>query len=133
MGAWGMGVFDDDTSCDLLYEAMESNAKAFIENVVGKDVSEYLEYEEGHEYIVSGAIVDSILNKTNYSHNTEGYDEWLAEQSPELVEEFIPKIITGLNRVLSENSELNELWMENEEDYPEWKSNIEKIITALTR
>ena len=30
MGAWGMGVFDDDTSCDLLYEAMETDALSFI-------------------------------------------------------------------------------------------------------
>jgi hypothetical protein len=132
MGAWGMGVFDDDTSCDLLYDAMETNANSFIEKAATHKDSEYLEYEECHEVIVSGSILDSILNGTEYSHQTEGYDDWLSKQDKSGLSEYKGSIVSGLNLVLSDKSELNELWQENEEDYPVWRRNIENIISNLS-
>lgn len=80
MGAWGMGFFDDDVSCDLLYDAMECNAEIIVKKALAHKDSEYLEYDECHEVIVSGSILDSLLNGTKYSHNTKGFDEWLAKQ-----------------------------------------------------
>ena len=132
MGAWGTGVFEDDTSCDLLCDALEDDAKKFIQETISSQDAEYLEYTEGHAFIVSGVIADSILNQASYDHETEGFDEWMDQQQPDSLLEFVPDIVTGLKRVISEDSELNELWQENEEEYPEWKSNIEEIITALT-
>jgi len=131
MGAWGMGVFDDDTSCDLLYEAMETDALSFIKKAQNHKDAEYLEYDECHEVIVAASIMDYILNGTKYNHNTEGYDEWLSKQGKEGIEDLKSDISEGLRRVLSEESELNELWLENEEDYPAWKGNIESILSNL--
>ncbi|ABD81096.1 DUF4259 domain-containing protein [Saccharophagus degradans] len=131
MGAWGMGVFDDDTSCDLLYDAMDTDAGTFIAKAVGHKDSDYLEYDDCHEVIVSGAILDSLLVGTKYSHETEGYDDWLSKQDKSALSKYKEDIVSGLNLVLSDKSELNELWQENEEDYPTWKSNIEGIIANL--
>lgn len=133
MGAWGMGVFDDDTSCDLLYDAMDTDAYTFIAKAVGHKDSDYLEYDECHEVIVSGAILDSLLVGTKYSHETEGYDDWLLKQDKSKLSKYKEDIVSGLNLVLSDKSELNELWQENEEDYPTWKSNIEGIIANLLK
>jgi hypothetical protein len=131
MGAWGMGVFDDDTSCDLLYEAMETDALSFIKKAQNHKDAEYLEYDECHEVIVAASIMDYILNGTKYNHNTDGYDEWLSKQGKEGIEDLKSDISESLRRVLSEESELNELWLENEEDYPTWKVNIESILSNL--
>ena len=124
-------MFDDDTSCDLLYEAMETDALSFIKKAQNHKDAEYLEYDECHEVIVAASIMDYILNGTKYNHNTDGYDEWLSKQGKEGIEDLKSDISESLRRVLSEESELNELWLENEEDYPTWKGNIESILSNL--
>lgn len=131
MGAWGMGVFDDDTSCDLIYEAIESDAESFVGRAIENKDSEYLEYDECHEIIVAGAIMDMLLNKTSYAHNTEEFDQWLQLQDPSKLTRFKNDIIECLNIVLSDKSELKELWEENEESYPKWKANILGIINSV--
>ena len=132
MGAWGMGVFENDSACDLLYEAMETDAETFIGRAVRHKDREYLEYEECHEVIVSGAILDSVLNGTEHKNFTEGYDEWLGQQNKSSIEHFRADIVAGLKVVLSDKSELNEVWSENEEDYSVWKSNVERIIEGIS-
>ena len=112
MGAWGMGLFDDDTSRDLLCDAMKIDAQAFIKNAARHRESDYLEYTESHEVIVSAVIIDSLCNGTNYDHGEEGYDEWLAHQSIESIISFKNDITIGLRLVLSNNSELYQLWQE---------------------
>ena len=132
MGAWGMDVFEDDTSCDLLYDAMETDAKSFIAKAITHRDSEYLEYDDCHEVIVSGVILDAIINKNSYKHETDGFDDWLAAQKVESIQEYKDDVLSSLKSVLSDKSELNELWAENEEDYPVWKKNIESIISKLS-
>ncbi len=132
MGAWGMGVYDDDTSCDLLDDALEEKAESFISRAIEHKSLDYIEYEECHEIIVSGALIDAICNGTKYDTESENYQKWLSVQNKEALNKYRPDIILGLNRVLSSDSELNELWEENEDDYPEWKANIESIIRAIS-
>lgn len=131
MGAWGTGVFEDDSACDLLYDAMETDAQTFIAKAIGHKGSDYLDYEECQEVIVSGAILDSVLNGAKYEHVTEGYDEWLRQQNKEELEKFRADIVAGLKVVLSDKSELNELWSENEEDYLVWRAGVEKIVGGI--
>lgn len=90
-----------------------------------------MEYDECHEVVVSGAILDSLFNGEKYANATDGYDEWLAKQDKSGLSELTESIISGLELVLSDKSELNELWQENEEDYATWKKNIENIISNL--
>jgi len=132
MGAWGMGIFDDDTSCDLIDEAMESDAKSFVEKVVNHKGSDYLEYYECQEVLVSGAILDAILNATKYGDDVEGFDDWISTQNSEFIATVKNDILSGLKIVISDKSELNELWQENKEDYPVWKANIDELIIRLS-
>jgi hypothetical protein len=133
MGAWGMGVFEDDTSCDLIVDAMETDATSFIRKAITYKDSEYLEYEECHEIIVAGVVMDSLLNGTQYAHGTEEFDEWLSNQNSEKLAAMKTGLHTCLLRVLSENSELNELWEENKDDYQTWKSNIVSIANNISK
>jgi hypothetical protein len=44
---------------------------------------------------------------------------------------LIPLAIRKVDRVLAENSELNELWLENEVDYPAWKAGVLDLRSRL--
>ena len=47
------------------------------------------------------------------------------------VEKLKKDVTTALDRLLGENSELNELWNENEELYPMWKNLIVQLKKRL--
>ncbi len=132
MGAWGTGVFEDDTACDLLYEAMEADAKSFIVRAIDHKNLDYLDYDQCYEVIISAVILDSILNGTKYKHEINGYEEWLTQQNQASIEIFRTEIVSDLKVVLSDKSELKKLWSENKDDYLTWKAEIENIIVGLS-
>lgn len=133
MGAWDTGIFDDDTALDVLAslalaDPMEQ-INEWYDNVQDTD---YLEYTDGQCVLVSGAVIDAALNGTVYPCPDE---ETLAavvatvkQNAPAALKHTA---VANLQRVLGEGSELRELWEENEEHYPAWRSNIEAIIARL--
>ena len=133
MGAWGMGVFDDDTSCEVIEEAMDEGSpiSELVEKAISSSECEYIEYTECHEIIVAAAMVNSLINKVSYD-GIDDLDKWLSKQNIEIVAPFKGKLAAALSCVLGESSELNELWAENEDDYLAWKGNLEAIISGLT-
>lgn len=133
MGAWGTGLFEDDTACDLLYQVMETEVRTFILSVIEIEVDhdDWLGDRDASQYIVAGAILDTLIHGNSYECRIKGFTEWLANQSSDSVLEFMPAVIRGLKYTLSKKSELNLMWQENEQEYPVWKSNIETIITSL--
>lgn len=132
MGAWGSGIFEDDTALDTLANAIDSTAQDFIQHVLSTiDINEYLEYDEAYQLIIAGVILDNLLNGTVYDHNDEGFDDWLEQQCKDDLAQFKPALLPGLEMVLSDQSELNELWQENSVEYPHWRAHIEHIIARL--
>ena len=132
MGAWGTGIFEDDTALDAMEEAMDSTVQDFLQQVLmTADDEEYLEYDRAHQIIIAGVILDYLLNGTVYEQNDETFAQWLDQQSRDSVDQFKPAVLAGLKVVLSDQSELNELWQENNMEYPNWRANVEGMITRL--
>lgn len=132
MGTWDTGIFDDDTALDAMEQAMDTTAQDFIAQVTSIiSDDEYLDFERAHQLIIAAAIVDHLLNGSPYTHNDEGFESWLEQQSTAGLPEFKPALLTGLHRVLSDQCELNELWQENSVEYPVWRANVENIIGRL--
>ena len=137
MGAWNYGIFDDDTAYDFTDE-IKSDAKEFFKSSFESAInSDYLEYDECHMVTVSAAYLDNSLNGTNYrTDSEEAKDEsnvnMFGELNTDLRLDDLKEIaIKALEIVISEKSELNELWSDNEELYPKWKSNLEELINRL--
>ncbi|ONG41054.1 hypothetical protein BKE30_06415 [Alkanindiges hydrocarboniclasticus] len=132
MGAWGTGIFEDDTALDAMEEAMDSTVQDFLQQVLmTADDEEYLEYDRAHQIIIAGVILDYLLNGTVYEQNDETFAQWLDQQSRDSVDQFKPAVLAGLKVVLSDQSELNELWQENSMEYPNWRANVEGMIARL--
>ncbi|MGQ7856561.1 DUF4259 domain-containing protein [Pedobacter sp. WC2501] len=138
MGAWDCGIFDDDTAYDFDGEIKNDAREFFKSSFENAMLSEYLEYEEGFAALVSAAYIDNLMNGTEYRNdNQELNDEsnvnvfGILHKDLE-VEDLKPIAIGALKKVINENSELNELWAENEELYPKWKQNILDIIHRLS-
>ncbi len=128
MGAWNYGVFDDDTAYDALddlkaAEDIVKNMEEYFDIVIE---SEYVEYDDAHYALVSATIIDSILNKTEHRCDDEEYSQWIQTWTNLDVSSLKSKAIKAINAILSENSELKELWEENDSLYESWKE--EKLL-----
>jgi hypothetical protein len=133
MGAWNYGIFDDDTSCDIALEIQEMEDpkdffKASFETALE---SSYLDYDECHAVTVSAAYIDHLLNGTPYN-DEENMSHFKTKFPGLLLIDLKPLAVSALGVVISEISELNELWAENEDLYPTWKENIQSLIGRLS-
>ncbi|MEM6769102.1 MAG: DUF4259 domain-containing protein [Bacteroidota bacterium] len=137
MGAWGHEIFQDDAPYDYLDDIAADPLAFFSAAITTAKASDYLEYDEGQAVLVAAAFMDNRLNQTHFSNDnedSEGLDNvnnfYRLRQNLE-VGHLVPGMITALTKVVNEQSELNELWAENEELYPQWKEQIEKLSARL--
>lgn len=138
MGAWGHGYFEDDAAFDFMAEIEESdNPKQVIDDALKIALEgDYIETDEGNAVIVSAAYIDRQLNGTQFSDSDrdEPLDvDTFHSRHPDVdLSDLKDKAVQSLKRILTDDSELKELWEENEEDYSLWQQGIEQLIMRLT-
>lgn len=138
MGAWGTGYFEDDAALDFMADVEESrDPKRILTRTFDKAIkAQYIESHEGTAVIVAAAYVDRQTNGTKYSkHNIDPplqIDTFPSRNPDHNFSDLREKAVIALNKILGENSEINELWAENDEDYPTWKSGVQQLIMRLT-
>ena len=125
MGAWSYGVFDDDTAYDALDDLKASkeiiiDMEKYFDAVIG---AEYVGFDEGHYALVSAAVIDSVLNETQYRCDDENYFKWIKTLKCFDFASLKQKAIAAIDAVLSDRSELKELWRENKELYSAWQED----------
>ena len=139
MGAWGHGHFEDDSAWDFMDEIEEADdPKEVIDAALDTAINaEYLESDDGNAVIVAATYVDRQQNGTIFS--SPGRDEPLnvdtfPDRHPDVdFSDLKNKAIQALQRLLDDDSELNELWSDNEELYPAWKQGVEVLIQRLNK
>lgn len=135
MGAWNYGVFDDDTAYDALDDLrtsanITSDMGRYFDEVIE---AEYVGYDEGHYALVSAALIDSVLNDTPYRCDDEDYSEWAKTLKGVDFTPLKSKAVRAIDAVLSDRSELRELWEENDELYDAWKEDKRAIRERLSK
>ena len=133
MGAWGTGIFDDDTAMDFLNELTDSKdpLKRMKSALEDARAAKYLEYDAGQSALVTSAIADTILNGTQHAVGLDEFDTFVAKHKSSDVSSLKGLASAAVRRVLSEGSELRELWAENVDDYPKWRENLESLASRL--
>lgn len=125
MGAWGSGILDDDTALDALEELKASSEiiadmEKYLDAAIEAD---YVEYEDAQYALASAAIVDGVINGTPYWCGDEDLLDWTHSKQ---CSDFLPlksKAVKAIDAVLSDGSELRELWEENDALYDAWKAD----------
>lgn len=128
MGAWGEKTFEDDSSLDLIDEWMnEKNPEDTIARAIKDALAmDYLEYEAGHAIAVASAVLDYTLNgQSMEDEDMEEFESWLQTLSRDRLEAMRADVVAGLDKLLGDQSELAELWAENEELFPAWSKILE--------
>lgn len=133
MGAWNYGVFDDDIAYDALDDLRESleiitDMEKYFDVVIE---AKYVEYDEGCYALVSAAVIDSVFNEKQYRCDDEDYFEWVKTLKSFDFTPLKQKAIAAIDAVLSDSSEIKELWEENKELYSEWREDKISIRERL--
>lgn len=133
MGAWDYGIFDDDAALDWVDELEDSdNPKALFKRAFSRALkADYLDADDAHAVTVSAAFIDHILNGTHYGEDNETMIDFTARHPRLKVDDLRTDAVKALQRVLGTESELHELWADNVEDYPHWKSTLEDLMGRL--
>lgn len=125
MGAWNYGVFDDDTAYDALNDLKASSDMiADIERYFDEVIqAKYVGFDEAQYALVSAAVMDSVINDTQYRCDEDDYFEWVRMQKYLDFSSLKQKAVKAIDAVLCGNSELRELWADNEELYGTWRED----------
>jgi hypothetical protein len=135
MGAWGTGIFENDTACDFAEIVADGGGIPSVEYALNCVLWCAVEYLEA-SVAVEGLAAAEIVARSNGSPGEETpytarIDRWIEGTQPSVGPELIEKAKQATTRVLSEPSELLELWMPSR-DFDRWKRSVEAVLSRLT-
>lgn len=134
MGAWGYGAFDNDTAGDWVYALEEAEDLEVIEAALDAVVDvedEYLEAAEAEVALAAAAVV-ALLQAGEDAPEcvNETVNEWVASHPQDVPWKLAKKTVAALDRILTEPSELLELWSETE-DFDAWQASVVELKTGI--
>ncbi len=130
MGTWGVKTFENDGASDWLWDLEESDANSALVAALNPEDTNYLEATDGEIILAAAEIIQAIKNRPR-AGLPENALNWINAHNTLDVSSLVTKAIAMVDRVLSDNSELRELWEENEDDYPKWHAHITELRSKL--
>jgi hypothetical protein len=131
MGAWSHEPFGNDTACDWAYELDDATDLSIIESAIDAVLDEELDYidaSDAEEAIAAIEVIAKLLGQgTQTDSYTERADEWVQQVKLLPHPELIQKAKTAIEVILSEKSELVELWGDNED----WQISMAQLMAAI--
>ncbi|AWZ09345.1 DUF4259 domain-containing protein [Streptomyces sp. ICC4] len=131
MGTWDIGPFDNDTAADFsgeLDEAPEGEREAVIRRALlsAIDTRDDLDSDIAAEAVAAAALVCAQCPQGEPVTTPYGPDLPV----PRLPDDLRELALRALDRVVTEPSELLELWSETDEAGP-WRETIARLRTPL--
>jgi len=134
MGAWGHGVFDNDTACDWSYSLEECTDLSLIKESLAAVVDpgdEYLDSDPACEALAACDAIARLRGKFGVRNSyTETVDNWAGAHSTLDAAPLLGLAHQVIDRITSDKSELFELWKESDE-FDEWLASIEELRSRL--
>lgn len=90
---------------------------------------EYLDSDEASEAIAAIEVLAKLLERgTQTDSYTEEIDQWVKDNPQRPSTELLQKAEKVIRRILSPNSELLELWEEQDDEV--WKLSLQQLLAA---
>jgi hypothetical protein len=137
MGAWGHGVFDNDTACDWGSDLVERNDLSAVEtaldNVHGVLALVYLDADVASEGLAACEVVARMLGERSDSDGfMKDIDRWIAAHRSLRAEPLVGRAISAIDRVMRQPSELLGLWDEVP-DRPKFHATVAELRARLAK
>lgn len=132
MGAWSHEPFGNDDANDWAYGLEDTKDLSLIEAALDRvlQADGYLEAPEASEAVAAAEVIAKLLGKgTQSDAYTRKIDAWVKSVSVSPSEGLRSKAHQALARVMGDESELRELW--SEDDDSEWVASIKALQSAV--
>jgi hemerythrin superfamily protein len=135
MGAWSHEPFGNDTACDWAYDLESITDYSLITDTLQQvidEADEYIDADVASEAIAAIEVLAKTLGKGTQSDSyTENVEAWVKDMATQPSAELLQLALTVLEVVQQENSELNDLWAETEENYTPWINTLNQLKQQL--
>jgi hypothetical protein len=134
MGAWGTGIFDNDTAADFGWAITEGGVPV-IQKALDKALAATEGCIDGDDALTEALAAAEAVAKMKgrggpQTAYTEELDNWIARSKIVPSKELVEKARRAVARVLTEPSELLDLWRDSE-DFEEWKQVVDDLSKRL--
>jgi hypothetical protein len=134
MGAWDHTTFGNDDACDWVGDLCSCEDLSFVEETLGAVIDtgeEYLEAPASSQAIAAAEVVARLQGRLGIRNAyTESVDEWVAAHPQIVPAALAHKAHAALDRILTQPSELLELWQESD-DFESWKGTITELKSRI--
>ncbi|MEM1022508.1 MAG: DUF4259 domain-containing protein [Myxococcota bacterium] len=130
MGIWGPGVFENDDALDFIAELKDdTDARVLVEAIDRmKAPGEAPDVPDCHRALVAAELVAARIGKRS-SDMPEEANAWLIDKpKPDPV---VVAKAEGAVRTVLEESVLRVQWAESEEDFEDWKDELDELVQRL--
>ena len=120
MGAWGDGIFQNDTAMDYLGDLSDApdaggaTLRGSLEDAAGTPADEYLDSDVGSEALAAAAVVSAAAEGSPVDRSDPSVNEYLDKVTPHVPDGLAPLAVQAIDRVLAAESEIVELWEETD-------------------
>ena len=129
MGAWGAGIFDNDSACDWVYDFLEGGldvVRETLDEALAED--DYLDVDVGAPVLAAAAVVARLLgDPVQQGASTADIDKWVRANPQTPPPQLVAKALAAIDRVMGDESELVELW----EGDPDFTAEVTKLRARL--
>lgn len=133
MGAWGTGVFDNDTACDWAYGLEGQTDLGLVERTLDAALAndEGLDASDAEEALAAAETVARLQGHWGVRNSyTANVDAWVEKTGLQPSPALARKAHAAIDRVLAETSEIVELWEESG-DLDEWKRLVDELRSRI--
>lgn len=126
MGTWDVGSFDNDAACDWAGQLQAYPDLSFVDETLSTVIEEgeYLEASGAEEAIAAAEVVARLQgNWGDRNAYSERADRWIEQAGITPNRTIAIKAHQAIDRILSEPSELLELWQESDE-FELWRKTL---------
>jgi len=130
MGAWGVGNFDNDTALDWIHELEKYDDLTFIEETLDSIDEDYIETDDGEKALIVIEAIASLKGNFSKSSYSEDLNKWVETHPLKVSNSLLERAKFLLDIIISDNSELKELWEETNQ-FDEWSKEIHLLAQRI--
>lgn len=113
MGAWGALAFDNDNANDWAYDLEETSDLSLVETAFAAvgDAETYIDSDDACNALAACEVLARLRGNFGYRNAyTKKVDVWVAKHPCVPPQELLARAASVIDRILGDDSELNELW-----------------------
>jgi hypothetical protein len=134
VGAWDVRIFDSDTAGDWAYGLEGQSDTSLVSSTLSAVLAvgdAYLDSDVACEGLAAAEVVARLRgNWGQRNPYTETVDQWVESHPAVPSRELIAQATAAIDRILSEPSELLELWSESDE-LERWRTVVQDLRLLL--